>query len=167
MTPEHLFIEAALAEVGQPYIWGGKGDKLWTPKGMVGNPFDSHDPSQPQVRVFDCSGLVLWALLRSTGEDKRGEWNAQVMFDGLKPAPNPDPKNYVHHTHLRFYGKSPRNVSHVAIWLGNVDHKPLVIEAAGGDHTTTSIVAARERRAEVRCGFSRRTDELGVRVLPL
>jgi len=167
MTPEHLFIEAAMAEVGQPYIWGGKGDKLWTPQGLVGNPFDSGEPGQSPVRIFDCMGLVLWALMKATGRDGRGELNTQMAFHGLEPAPNPNPDNYVHHVRLWFFGRDVSNVNHVAIWLGNVDGKALLLEAAGGDRTTTSILAARERGARVRCGFCRRVDLLGVRVLPL
>lgn len=164
MTSEHHFIEAAMSVIGSPYIWGGKGEHLFdVQKGLVGSPYI--EEGKLPLLVFDCSGLVTWALKQATGRDKRGAWNTQIMFDGCLPfgrlAEEP------HHAALRFYGTSPKHITHVAIWLGVVDGRPLLLEAAGGDRSTTNVLEAQRTGAKVRCGFERRRDVQGMRVLPL
>lgn len=93
-----------------PYIWGGKGDQLWTPSGVISNPF--------AVEVFDCSGLVTTCLKRAGGPDLRWSHGAKQLREQC-PADGEGIR-------LRFYP------GHVAILVGPNE----VIEAAGGDQTT-------------------------------
>jgi len=117
MTPvQRTVVEAALAQVGRPYVWGG----------------DWPTPASPwggQARGgFDCSGLVWWAFkgapaasAAGAGRDLGGRtadamaWEAprgRVRLSALAPGD------------LVFYGaRGPRTrrggVEHVAIALGN------------------------------------------------
>ena len=163
MSKEHQFIEAAAKEIGAPYIWGGKGTHLFDPvKGLVVSPFIGNDYSTPPLHVFDCSGLVTWALRQSGGNDHRGGYNAQVMQKTFDPL-----QANVNRPQLRYYGSGPDHIFHVAIGVCIVDGKWLVIEAAGGDHTTTTVLMARQRGACVRLGFERRADYVSSSVLPV
>lgn len=172
MTNEHLFLELALQQIGAPYIWGGKGTHLFDPvKGLVGSPFLGSEYGRAQLMVFDCSGLITYCMMKVTGLDQRPRWAAQTMHDDLPPwqpgvGPNPAVKE-PHHAHLRLYGSGPQHISHVSIGLGIVDGKWLIIEATGGDRTTTSVVEAQKRGASVRCGFERRVDVQSLRVIPV
>jgi len=168
VSREHQFIEVALQQVGAPYIWGGKGPHLFDAKrGLVGNPFIGNDWGKPPMLVFDCSGLITYALWKSGGADKRAHWNSQVMMEACPTYPAAESSRHVHHTHLRFYGKDAANVSHVAVGLGFIDNRVLVLEAAGGDHTTTTVLEAERRAARVRCQFERRADLVATRSLPI
>ena len=151
MSQRKAFYEAALACVGAPYVWQAKGSMIWTPSGLKPHDFG--------VPAFDCSGLVTHAYLQATGNDWRGTQNAQTLFNTL-------PKPSFHHgVELEFYGKSATKVSHVAIWVMDGASGSLVIEAHGGDQTTTSAVLAFERRAKVDIHFSDRKDLVGVRFI--
>ncbi len=56
MSPQRLaVVQAALWQVGQPYIWGGDWPGVRSPWGAQGH------------GGFDCSGLVWWAFKGSTG----------------------------------------------------------------------------------------------------
>ncbi len=142
-------IAAALGFLGAPYVWKGKGWFLWSPTRFIPHAFGSP--------VFDCSGLVTVALREAGGPDFTGTHNAQAMFDQFPAAPDPTARGV-----LRFYGTSPRNVTHVAICMGPVGGKVEVLEAAGGDSRTTSPKPG----ACVRVGPELRRDYLGSRVLP-
>jgi cell wall-associated NlpC family hydrolase len=109
-------VEAALAEVGMPYVWGGTSPR---PQTLFG------------ARVaggFDCSGLVWWSYkLSSTsaalglGRDLKGRTADAIAWE------NPlekIPLSKLGVGDLVFFGpagpKSPRgSISHVAISLGN------------------------------------------------
>lgn len=133
----------ALTKLGRPYIWGASGDVLWTAQGMV--PTSS---SAQTVEGYDCAGLVKCASLACGGTDLRAVWSARDMFKNL-PAPLPGEG-----LTLRFYGLP---VTHVAFDLGN----NLILEAAGGDHTTTTLQKSFQRtRAMVRVGFESRSSEV-------
>ncbi len=117
MTPnQKTVVEAALAEVGMPYVWGGVSPN---PQTLFG------------ARVaggFDCSGLVWWSYKLSgassalgLGRDLRGRtadamaWEEPSEKIGLSQLKVGD---------LVFFGPagphSPRgSISHVAISLGN------------------------------------------------
>lgn len=142
-------IAIALSFVGAPYVWKGKGDVVWTPKGLTAHTFGG--------LVFDCSGLVTVSLKRAGGKDYRATHNAQAMFDQWSPAPDPTAAGVV-----RLYGSSAKHVTHVAISLGVVNGKQWVVEAAGGDQTTLCPKAG----ACVRQGPERRRDFLGARQVP-
>lgn len=138
-----LMIEQA--KLGRPYVWGGKGDKLWTPKGVIANPFaDSHG------EVFDCAGLIATMLYRAGGPDVRFTHRAKDLQAELKAARDRGYGSPFDTTDLRcrFYP------GHIAFTLRSA---PLVIiEAAGGDSTTL----APKPGGRVRWGRERRTDFL-------
>lgn len=141
-------LEWAQRKVGAPYVWRGKGLQVWTPAGLA-----RHDWAE---EVFDCSGLVTCAVHACGGPDWRATHSAQTLFDVLAPA-LPWAVGA-----LRLYGKSPRQVTHVALVLGQGS----IVEAAGGDARTTTPALARARGAAVRVGPERRSDFVGARQLP-
>ncbi len=115
-------IEYAMHFVGKPYIWG---DKV------------------PVLGGFDCSGIVC-EILRSVGLVGKENLNAQMLFNrfhitGYHGAP---PGAGV----LAFYGTKVTDISHVAFMIDPYR----IIEAGGGDHTTTTPEAADARGAMVR-----------------
>ena len=134
--------------MGAPYVWRGKGLELWDAAGAK-----SHHWGEP---VFDCSGLVTTAIHEAGGPDWRLTHSAQTLFDALARAETPrTPRGTF--GELKFYGASPKSVTHVAIDLGH----GLVLEAAGGDATTTTPAIARARGARVRVVFDGRHDCVG------
>lgn len=159
---ERRFLEVACREVGSPYIWGGKGTHLHhLTKGLIVSPFLGNDYSQPPLHVFDCSGLVTWAQHQVLPVDNRGKLNAQMLFDYTDDLADPAIP------HLRFYGRSDGAIVHVAIAIAKVDGKWFIVDASGGDSTVTTIIAAQQRGAQVRCHFEGRTDLVGTTILPL
>ena len=147
-------IENARRFLGCPYVWKGKGKSLWTPRGLELHPWVG--------QVFDCSGLVACAIKLSGGPDVRATHSAQTMFDNFEVTGDVDAPGT-----LRFYGSSRLQVSHVAICTGRDSQgRVTVIEAAGGDSTTTTPLIASQRAAKVREGLELRRDYLGARVLP-
>lgn len=152
MTLEETFVEIAASYIGCPYIWQGKGDQIWTPQGLVKNTF-------PNKLVFDCSGLITFALdklnrISNLGlPNMIGTHSSRTIFDTF-----PITKTYECGT-LLLYPK------HVAIDLG----RGFVLDASGGDETTTSPIEALRRGASVKIHFNRRKPEtlLGIRTIPL
>jgi cell wall-associated NlpC family hydrolase len=141
-------VRLALAKLGKPYIWGANGELTWAMPRPV--PTLTHGV----LEAYDCAGLVKDSVFDAMGPDVRWTWNAQQMWE-LLPAPTLG-EPFV----LRLYGHLP-HVSHVAIDLGN----GLVLEASGGDQTTTTYTEAARRGAKVRVGFEQRGDFLGKRSL--
>ncbi len=140
--------------LGSPYVWQGKGKSLWSPRGLILHAWVG--------QVFDCSGLVTCAAKLAGGPDFRATHAAQTMFDEFPVAGDFEAPGV-----LRFYGTSRTNVTHVAICTGHdAQGRVLVIEAAGGDQTTTSPMVAQQRGAKVREGHEMRRDFLGGRVMP-
>jgi hypothetical protein len=115
-TNQRTVIQAALAEVGMPYVWGGvfpHVQNLW---------------GAPTAGGFDCSGLVWWAYklnpasaAMGLGRDLIGRTADNMAWE--------DPSEKVSVAKLKagdlvFFGakgpKSPRGtISHTAISLGN------------------------------------------------
>lgn len=147
LTPRGV-IHAALRAQGCLYLWQGKGHELWTPNGLKSNGLG--------IPAYDCSGLVTCALHDAGGPDWRATHNAAALWQALRPADSAGAFGV-----LRFYGGA--RVSHVALSLGN----DLVLEAGGGDQTTTSLEIARRQGARVRVVFDGRRDLMGARLLPL
>lgn len=147
---ERAVIAWARSQLGAPYVYRGKGALLWTPRGLEPHRFDGY-------LVYDCSGLVTCAVRAAGGPDWRASHAAQTMHDELRHAPDPWAPGV-----LRLYGTGPANVSHVAIVVGPGE----VLEAAGGDRTTTSPHLAARRSAQVRVGPERRVDFVAARLLP-
>lgn len=147
---ERDFISTALKQLGAPYIWGGHGDVVWTPKNPVGMQKAAGCP-----RGFDCAGLVTWTVHQISTTDLTNSWNAQTMWDRL---PEAAPDSFA----LALYGSRADLIQHVAVVLGNTN---LLLQAAGGDSTTTSYTEAVRRSACVSVGYRGRQDLLGYRSL--
>lgn len=104
---------------------------------------------------IDCSGLVSWCLHRfgvlQLGLDAQDIYKT-VHGSGTSLS---EPKE----GSLVFYGKSVNAIDHIAYALD----KFMVIEAAGGDSSTTSLKEAQKRGACVRLSaFNYRKDLLGI-----
>ncbi|MCA2656371.1 NlpC/P60 family protein [Microcystis sp. M061S2] len=111
-----LFIQYALQFVGAPYRFGSNGPGDW-----------------------DCSGLVL-EFCRACGlNPPQRDMSAQMIHDWVIKLRNFNQGVPVG-TFL-FYGKSNKEINHVALLL---DAQTL-IEAGGGDATTTNLQAAQAR----------------------
>jgi len=126
-------IDYAKSHLNIPYIWGGE------------NP----------LQGFDCSGFIQW-LFRSVGIDPKGDQSSQALYDWcLLKGFSPDRKAGA----LAFYGKEANKIYHIAMFVNEMQ----VIEAAGGDSTTTTYQAAIERGACVRLRpFDHRKDLVGI-----
>jgi len=116
-------IEYALSFVGTPYRWGGE------------SPMDG----------FDCSGFVQ-EILRSAGVDPIGDQTSQGLFEYFAKHGKPLSKDRPRPGSIVFYGSHINHITHVAFAL---DHFR-VVEAAGGDHTTTSVDRAIAQQAFIR-----------------
>lgn len=164
MTKEHQYIEEVGKQIGAPYIWGGKGTHLFSKeqKGLVGSPFIGNEYGRPPLLVFDCSGLMMWALYQVTGYDFRGVLHAQGMREKYQPLQ----AEALSRPHFRYYG-SAEKATHVALAVALVDREWLIIDASGGDSTTTTILAAEKRGACVKLHFERRVDFVGASALPV
>jgi len=115
-----LLRDYAISFVGVPYIWGGNN----------------------RLSGMDCSGFIQ-ELLKSVGADPPGDQTAQALFDHFQD--QGDWNRFVCGS-LAFFGTDSRHVSHVSMLL---DHSR-VIEAGGGDSSTTSLKRAKEQGACVR-----------------
>ncbi|MFJ7786967.1 NlpC/P60 family protein [Streptomyces albidoflavus] len=111
-------INAAKSMLGKPYSWGGGSASgptegtCCSPKGRTGK----------GITGFDCSGLVLYAYAQAGIDLPR---TASAQYAASKPVA-PDE---VRPGDLVFYGDSPTNLHHVAIYLG----KGLMIDAPRPD----------------------------------
>lgn len=121
------FLILAMQHIGIPYLWGGK------------------DPR----KGLDCSGLAE-VCLYILGIDPPGIQNSQHLYDHFSTNSNGKWINRVTDKcdlgDLLFFGKDDNSISHVGVYLG-ID---LYLEAAGGDHTTTSMAEAVKRNAFVK-----------------
>lgn len=124
--------ELLLRHLNVPYIWGAD------------NP----------LKGFDCSGFVQWYLAQF-GADPMGDQTAQGLYDYFLI----NGTNKVQDLGaLSFYGKSNSAISHVAIHLTPM----LIVEAGGGNHTTTTYQAAMDQGACIRVRpVNRRKDYIG------
>lgn len=156
MTIEELFVNLALARIGSHYIWGGKDKLIFTPAGLVPHKFTELNDVTQALSIFDCSGLVTSCLFEaSKGKlDFRGSHGARQILDSFPVAGAGEEDGT-----LRLYP------GHVAISIG----RGRIVEAAGGDESTTSIQAAINRDAKVRVGRDLRAPGtlLGLRRIPL
>ena len=150
MTPLHKLVAFAAAYIGLPYVWGGKGWDVW------GGVNVGLRPHTFPTAVFDCSGLVTHCMEKAGYPPTlRGKHSAQTMYDAFPPGDA-----------LRFYGRGPDSVTHVAVCVCERDGKHFLIEAAGGHATVTNPSAAKAKAASVRAGWESRKDFVGARGLP-
>lgn len=90
---------------------------------------------------FDCSGFVIW-ILQVFGILGSSDWTAAQLARMFEKTDSPLPGDLV------FYGKE--KINHVGIYAGELNKVAMMISAAGGDSTTTSIERARIRNAKVK-----------------
>lgn len=110
-----------MQQIGKPYISGGD------------------DP----VGGYDCSGLACEFLRAASMVRFDYRTNAQGLFEKfMKEGMTGVYGRFA----LSFYGESPLAIVHVGICL---DDK-LMVEAGGGDHTTTTVAEDIRRNAFVR-----------------
>lgn len=143
--PVKVFLGYLELQEGAPYIWGGRGETVWTEKGLHRH---AHG-----CNVFDCSGLITRALKEAGGKDWRATHNADVLWRELEPVEKPEPGDLV------FYGS-----------LGRATHVEAVMPDGryfgalnGGPHT----LVANPSNARVRYRVKDRPDRLGFRCNPL
>lgn len=152
---EKNFLDFALQECGTPYIWGGKGNRMWDLAGLATHKFV--DANNKPITVLDCSGLVTWALYLATGGrfDLRGSHSAKVIWDTFPEARAEDAVK------LLLYK------SHVAIELNS--ELGLVLDANRGDENCRSVLHAMERGAKVEVHRNLRHPDtlLGYRRIPI
>lgn len=127
-------VKYAMTLVGIPYLWAGNSPSFG----------------------YDCSGLVQ-ELLASEGIDPIGDQTAQALLDhfrnqgSLLPIPQAGA--------LLFFGKSATQISHVALAINYFQ----MLEAGGGDSTTTTREIAAKQGAMVRVRpISRRKDLVSI-----
>lgn len=157
MTPfSRAVVAYGLRQLGQPYIWAGRGDYVLrdarkAPTSSVG---------VDGGRVYDCSGLVTDCVRAAGGPDLRLNWNADRLWRTL-PVVDEDTDDGDEDFRLRFYGPKGGRAVHVALALGN----GLILEAAGGDSKTLTYRDAVLSGACVGIRFEGRADFLGHRSL--
>lgn len=130
------FVDAALSQQGAPYIWGGKGNLLFKDGKLVKHKFVKPKDPQSIIDVFDCSGLVTWALnLITMGKvDLRGTHSAKTILDTFPLV-----------EHSSEDGNLILYPSHVSIDLG----RGRVVDAHRGDSSTLSLLDALNANAKV------------------
>lgn len=107
--------------VGVPYRWGGNSPILG----------------------FDCSGFAQ-EILQSAGLYHGPDTNAQGLYEHFKYAETT--KDLRDMGDLLFFGKDKASITHVAIAVNDI----FMIEAGGGNSTTTTEVKADSQNAFVR-----------------
>jgi cell wall-associated NlpC family hydrolase len=126
MDTKAVLFQYMMAMVGLPYVSGGN------------NPLTG----------VDCSGLAL-LYLTAAGQWPHGvDATAQGIHDQLlaNGAAKPMSQASGQFGDLAFFGKSPKDVTHVGVMMA----WNLMLEAGGGDSTTTTRDAAAARNAFVR-----------------
>lgn len=131
-----LLIDYAMRFVGTPYRYGGD------------------DP----MSGMDCSDMVQ-QVLAAAGIDPPGDQNAQSLYDYFE-------KNGSYNKYgagaLAFYGQSTTKISHIAFCIDQYR----IIEAGGGDSTTTTLDAAIKRNAFVRMRLIKHRTDLQAVIMP-
>lgn len=148
-------IKVAVALTGTPYLWGGKGELMFSPKGPVMSPYFG----------LDCSGHYTVSVHKIGGPDMRFTHNTDRMWNerpavGLEDLQPGD---------LAFWGGTgPKDVDHVEMVLCTLPNGAVVtIGASGGGSKTTTLERAQAQNAcvKVRPGIKHgRSDFRGFRV---
>jgi cell wall-associated NlpC family hydrolase len=150
------FVDIALSYQGAPYIWGGKGVRVFKDGKLEEHKFTEMDNMHKLINVYDCSGLITSALyFASHGEiDLRGTHSAKTILDTF-PECAPD---FGDGCLLLYNG-------HVAADVG----RGRVVDANRGDSTCTTPLHAQERnaRVEVHRTIRLQSSLLGYRRIPV
>lgn len=151
------YLTLVRAYMGAPYIWRGKGNMIWTPKGLQPMSFEDHG-----VRFgFDCSGFVTVPLFHVTGVDVRATHNAERMRVEWPIVETKD----VQPGNVALYG-SPGHATHVMVvegiapTIGAIS----VVGASGGYDTTTR--PEKNGFVKKQASFMYRPDFIGFRFVP-
>ena len=115
------FVEYCKKYLGRPYIYGADGPDY-----------------------FDCSGYVQFCL-KHLNLDPRGDQTAMDLYRYFNNPTNGVIVDTPERGCLVFYGRANR-VGHVVICINQED----MIEAGGGDQSTTTVEIAKKQGAEVR-----------------
>jgi len=107
---------------------------------------------------YDCSGLIQ-ELLRSVGADPPGDQTAQKLFDYFSQRGG---WNLESAGALAFFGKDATRISHVGMLLDPYR----IIEAGGGDSSTTTRKRAIEQNAFVRIRLLKERKDLVTIIKP-
>jgi hypothetical protein len=119
MNQQDLYMARIIQQIGKPYQWGA-----WGP--------DS----------YDCSGLV------SFGLGLESKLNAQELYENFNS--KQVTREQAPPGALFFYGKDKQHITHVMTVLTHWSNGGMsLIGARGGDSTTTSLDAARDKPAFV------------------
>jgi hypothetical protein len=98
-----------------PYTWGGGHGSTAGPS--LGTCDGYHGSIQPcpadKTRGVDCSGFTRWVYKLAFGRDVFGGVNSNKQLAAMNRVSSPQPGD------LAFFGTSPSNTSHVAIYIGN------------------------------------------------
>ncbi|NVJ03095.1 C40 family peptidase [Myxococcus sp. AM009] len=123
------FLALVLQQMNSPYRWNGKGET---------------DVTTGQ-RVFDCSGLVTWALREVGGPDWRATHNTDLLWTDCAKVPAASellPGDLVLYHSL---GK-PADPEHVMVYVG----AGVVVGASGGGPSTRTLADAAKADARVK-----------------
>ncbi len=132
------FVEELLRYQGAPYIWKGKGECLWTARGLLLHDF--YDEQGARRLVFDCSGAITRALRSVGGPDWRAGRNANAFGYGIPEvgitplARTTEPKL----GDVACYGFA----GHIIHVMAKVDDEQVYGACGGGAGTTTLEIAA-------------------------
>jgi cell wall-associated NlpC family hydrolase len=109
---------------------------------FVKTPYQWADKS-PVLGGYDCSGFVCEVLRAAGLVGNKEVLNAQMLFDRFSVTGTTSVRAA---GSLAFYGESITKIDHVAFMIDQYR----IIEAGGGDSTTTTLEAADLRNAMVR-----------------
>lgn len=124
MTNKEVIIKYGIALIGTPYVYGGN------------NPLFG----------LDCSGLIC-ELLKSVGViNWRIDLSAQGLRETLLKTKHVSTFPISEEGSVLFFGKSKTTITHTGLAL----NKSVMLEAGGGDSSTSSIEQATMRGAFVR-----------------
>ncbi|QSQ19307.1 C40 family peptidase [Pyxidicoccus parkwayensis] len=140
------FLALVLQQMHAPYRWNAKGTR---------------DATTGQ-RLFDCSGLVTWALREVGGPDWRATHNTDRLWAECRPVDFAEllPGDLV----LYHRAGAPEDAEHVMVHVGG----GVVVGASGGGRATQTLADAQLHDAKVKAfpHFAYRADVMGFRRLP-
>lgn len=136
MYSKVILYDYIMEHVGLPYRWGG----------------------DDAIAGFDCSGLVIEFLVSCGSFPARTDSSAQGLFDRYASSRNNTPD----FGSLAFFGKSDKEISHVAFCLNETQ----MIEAGGGGSKTITREDAISQNAYVRVRLINNRSDLVGFVLP-